>query len=56
VFLAFRQQVPPHLLAQESQHIELLVVVFSAPPDAGFLAKLKDAKRSVAGRFAASRN
>ena len=36
VFLAFHPQIPPHLLAQEPQHIQLLVVVFSAPPYAGF--------------------
>jgi len=36
VLLAFHQQIPPHLLAQEPQDIQLLVVVFGSSPDAGF--------------------
>ena len=47
MLLAFHQQIPPHLLAQEAQHIELLVVVLSAPPDAGF-PDLVEPFRSVA--------
>jgi len=37
VLLGFHQQIPPHLRAQEPQDIELLVVVFHAPPHASFL-------------------
>src|SRR5215469_6232501 len=36
VLPALSQEIFPHLLAQEMHDIELLVVVFRAPPDAGF--------------------
>jgi hypothetical protein len=36
VLLAFQQQIPPHLLAQGAQGIQLLVVMFGTSPDAGF--------------------
>src|SRR5271168_4708556 len=58
VFLALRQQLPPHLLPHRAQRIELLVVKLRAPAHSRF-RDLPEPLRAMARRidlFAAARN